>query len=338
MAQHVKQLKANELLFKEGDNPDSMYVVKKGRLSVFKAKGSQEVELAEIKTGQMIGEMAFFDRKPRSASIKAITDAEVIELPFSALQAQYDKFPEWLKAIVKTINDHLREANKRIKNLEQGTAAMNYSGGTAKGPSMTPHQANKLCAILMFVANKWGTPVEGGLDVKPGHLRKFTIQVFQEPTSKMQTLMGILSGMGMLKQEDLGEGKQRITLLAKETLEGFVEWFNDYLFTEEEKRITVTNDELKIMRAVIHFAKKGTPDAKGMTKVSLVGMQNDSMKELGYLVGINDANGLIKKNLVSEKIQEKDGTYVAVNLQEIERIFPFWQLYYAMGFDSGGAG
>jgi CRP/FNR family cyclic AMP-dependent transcriptional regulator len=90
MSQRLRQLKQGELLFKEGDPSDSMYVVKKGRVSVFKLKGTQEVELAEVGPGQMIGEMAFFDRKPRSASIKATSDTEIIELPFNALQAQYD--------------------------------------------------------------------------------------------------------------------------------------------------------------------------------------------------------------------------------------------------------
>ncbi|MDZ4678295.1 MAG: Crp/Fnr family transcriptional regulator [Oligoflexia bacterium] len=330
MASHLKQLKQGEILFKEGDAPDSMYVVKKGRLIVFKPKGTSEIELAEVRAGQMIGEMAFFDQKPRSASIKAAVDSEVIELPFKALQSQFDQFPEWLKAMTKTINDHLREANKRIKNLEQ------VQNTGAKANSLTPYQANKLCAILMFVSHKWGTPVEGGgIDVKPGQLRKFTIQVFQEATSKMQVLMGILQGMGMLKQEDLGEGKQRITLLQPEALYGFVEWFNDYLFTEESKRVTVTNDELRIFRAVIHFAKKKQPDDKGQTKISLVEMQNESMKELSYLVGINDVNGLVQKQLVSDKISEKDGTYIKLDLKELERIYPYWQLYYALGVDVG---
>jgi hypothetical protein len=329
MASQGKLLKQGEILFREGDAPDSMYVVKKGRLVVFKPKGQSEVELAEVGPGSMIGEMAFFDRKPRSASIRAAVDSEVIELPFKSLQAQFDKFPEWLKAMVKTINDHLREANKRIKNLEQAQST------TSKGASFTPHQANKLCAILMFVAHKWGTPVEGGgVDVKPGYLRKFTIQVFQEATSKMQALMEALQGLGIMKQEDLGEGKQRITLLKKDVLDGFVEFYNEYLFTSEEKRVTVKNDELRVLRALLHFGAKQQPDDKGFTKVSLIEIQNESMKDLGYLVGINDVNGLIKKGLTSDKISEKDGTFLKFDIKELNRIYPFWQIIYGLGLEA----
>jgi CRP/FNR family transcriptional regulator, cyclic AMP receptor protein len=332
MAQHLRQLKAGEILFKDGDPSDAMYVVKKGRLSVFKSKGNAEVELAEVGPGSMIGEMAFFDQKPRSASVKAALDSEVIELPFKALKAQYETFPEWLKAIIKTINEHLREANKRIKNLEQGETAKGASGG-ARG--IAPHQANKLCAILMFVAHKWGTQVPEGIDVKPGLLRKFTIQVFQEPTNKMQTLMGILCGMGIMKQEDLGEGKQKITLLKPDLLYGFVDWFNEYLFAAEDKKVTVGKDDLKIMHALIHFAKKGQPDDKGQTKVNLNTVQNESMKELGYLVGLNDVNNLSKSGLISDKISEKDGMSVTLDRAELEKLHPYWQLYYAI--ESGGA-
>lgn len=332
--QHIQQLKAGELLFKEGDPSTSMYVLKRGRLSVFKMKGNSEVELAEIGPGQMIGEMTFFDKKPRSASIKATSDSEVIELPFSSLQTQYDGCPQWLKSIVKTINEHLREANKRIKNLEQAEGAISYKdGGRGKGPAIQDHQASKLCAIIMLVGHKWGTPVAEGLDIKPGILRKFTIQVFGEATSKMTLMITILQSLGIMKQEDLGEGKARITLLKPDLLCGFVEWFNDYLFTDEEKRVTILPEEMKTLRAIMHFAAKSQVDDKGLSKVSLVEVQNDSMKELNYLVGINDCNGLIAKKIISDKISEKDGTYVKVEQKELERIYPFWQIYYALHSD-----
>src|SRR5437868_11213550 len=99
-----------------------MYVIKKGRIAITKSKGSSDIILAELSPGEMLGEMAFFDNKPRSAGAKAATDVEIITLPFSALLAQFKTFPEWLKAMVKTVNSHLREANTRIKNLESAQA------------------------------------------------------------------------------------------------------------------------------------------------------------------------------------------------------------------------
>src|ERR1044072_774938 len=114
----VKKLGKNDILFREGDPSDAMYVIKAGRIAITKAKGSGEIILAEKVNGEMLGEMGFFDNKPRSAGAKATQDSEVISLPFASLHAQFKTFPEWLKAMVKTINAHLRDANTRIKNLE----------------------------------------------------------------------------------------------------------------------------------------------------------------------------------------------------------------------------
>src|SRR5689334_16837395 len=109
MAGGVKKLGKGEILFREGDASDAMYVIKSGRIAITKAKGSGEIVLAEKVNGEMLGEMAFFDNKPRSAGAKAVAEAEVIALPFASLHAQFKTFPEWLKAMVKTINTHLRE-------------------------------------------------------------------------------------------------------------------------------------------------------------------------------------------------------------------------------------
>ena len=48
-----------------------MFLVRKGELQVFVTQGSKEVNLAVVGAGGMIGEMALFDQKPRSASVRA---------------------------------------------------------------------------------------------------------------------------------------------------------------------------------------------------------------------------------------------------------------------------
>ena len=68
----VRVLEKGEILFREGDPSDCMFVIKKGRIAITKTKGSGEIVLAELHAGQMLGEMAFFDNKPRSAGARAV--------------------------------------------------------------------------------------------------------------------------------------------------------------------------------------------------------------------------------------------------------------------------
>jgi len=321
MGAAAKKLGTNEILFREGDDSSAMYVVKTGQIKVFKTKGNGEIELATIGPGQMIGEMAFFDGRPRSASAKAVKEAEVIALPFSSLHAQFKTFPEWLKVMVKTVNEHLRDANQRIKQLEQ------VSTDTKAFP---PHTITKLCAILNLVAHKFGETTPDGLVVPGGTLRRYTIQVFQEATNKMQKLVEQLCALGIMKSEDLGEGKTKLTILKADLLHNFVEFYNEYLFTQESKKVTVEESELKVIRGLIHFGRQATADDKGKVKVSLNHVQNESMKTLGYVLTTNDVNPLISKKLCGEKESAKNELFVTFDLALLEKLLPYWEIIYTL--------
>ena len=316
-----KHLKKGDVLFREGEASESMYVIKSGKIAIMKTKGSSEILLAELGAGDMLGEMAFFDNKPRSAGAKAMVNSEVIELPFKALNAQFKTFPEWLKAIMRTVNTHLRNANTKIKNLEK----------TAEDDAtfFTPHLVTRLAAILGLVANKYGEKVPEGTLVPPNRLRNYTIQIFQQPTSKMARFQEVLQGLGHMKIEELEEAKQRLTLFDADMIMGFADFYNDWVFKSEDKRTSIEDKEMKPLRALVHFGRKVTPDAKGMTKVNLTSMQTESMRELGYLFSADDVNSLSEKKVTGEKTSGDNALFLSFNLAEIEQLSKYWEIIHA---------
>ncbi len=317
-----KTLKKGDILFKENDTSESMYVIKSGKIAITKAKGMSEIVLAELGPGDMLGEMAFFDNKPRSAGARAASDSVVIELPFAALNAQFKTFPEWLKAVVRTVNNHLRNANMKIKNLERSSEEDTLF--------FTPHLVSRLSAILGLVAARYGekTP-EGHTLIPPNRLRNYTIQVFQAPTAKMTKLQEVLQGLGHFKIEEIGEGRQKLTIFNVDFILAFTDWYNDWIFKAEDKKVTIEEKEMKALRALIFYGKKTEPDAKGIVKVNLTQMQNDSMKDLGYLFSPDDVNSFAEKKLTSEKMSGDGGLFLTYNRKEIEDIFPMWELVHA---------
>lgn len=315
-------VKKGEYLFREGDPSLAMYVIKSGKLGILKSKGNSEITLAELGPGDMLGEMAFFDQKPRSASARALADTAVIELPFKALNAQFKTFPEWSKAIMRTVNNHLRNANQKIKSLEKSDEESNAV--------FPPHTVTRLCAILATVAKIYGEKSpDGATLVPPGTLRKYTIQIFQQPTNKMQTLMEVLQGLGHLKIEDLGEGKQRITVFNPDFLVRFVDFYNDFLFKSEDKRTSIEEKEMKTVKALLFYGRKGKANEKGEIKLNLTQMQNDSMRDLGSLFNVDDVNSLGEKKLVGEKFSLDGALAMSFNLADLETQFPYWELIHA---------
>jgi CRP/FNR family transcriptional regulator, cyclic AMP receptor protein len=312
-----KKIFKDTYLFRDGDAPDFMYIVKSGQLAITKSKGTAEIVLAEIKAGSMVGEMAIFDKKPRSANVKAIKDSEVIALPYETLNQQLEVLPVWVKAIMRTMNENLREANKRIKMLE------NSNPDEDRFP---PHVLNKLLSILNFVGLKYGIQEDGVLVLPQNRLRNTTIQIFQEATNKMQAVTTALEQMGLFKVEELGEGKQKIQNLNPNLLFDFVDWYNDWLFKPDKDKNSYSNEEIKTLTGVINYARKIEPNPKGARKVNINDLQNDSMKELGFLLKVEDLNPLIEKNLLSEKIMEESGVFVNLILDDVEKTSVYWKM------------
>lgn len=313
-----RKISKDTYLFREGDAPDAMYIVKTGGFAITKAKGNSEIVLAEINAGAMVGEMALFDRKPRSANVKATKDSEVIALPYDSLNTQMDQLPVWVRAIMKTLNENLREANKKIKVLE------NPSQEEDRFP---PHIVNKYISIINLVGHRYGKPEGETLSFNSQLIRNYTIQIFQEATNKMQSVVGALTELGFLKSEDKGDGTQKITNLNPAALFSFVDWYNEWLFKQDKDRMPMLKeDEVRILQGILGFAKKIPADNKGFHKVNLNDVQNESMKETGQLIKVDDVNPLIEKKYLNEKIMDENGVYIMVSMGELEEYARNWGL------------
>jgi len=312
-----KKIPKDYYLFREGDGPDAMYIIKSGGFAITKTKGSSEIVLAEIKAGAMVGEMALFDLKPRSANVKALKDSEVIALPYEGLLKQLESLPVWVKAIMKTMNENMREANKKIKMLENPNA---------ESERFAPHVINKLISIINYVGNRYGQKEGDALVIPQNRLRNTTIQIFQEATNKMQSMLQALESLGFMKVEDLGEGKQKISNFQPDTLFNFVDWYNEWLFKQDKDKVQVSEEDVKLLTGAVHFAKKVEPNNKNIRKINLTEIQNDSMKELGFLIKADDFNGLIEKKLLTEKIMEEKGVFIGIMLEEIEPLAKNWKI------------
>lgn len=110
----VRDIPKDTVLFFEGEIPDNMYVVKKGGFDIIKKIDGKEITVSQAAEGQLIGEMALFDLKPRSATIKANQDSSVVVLPYVNLLDQLEKLPAWVKIVMRTLSENLRRTTEQL--------------------------------------------------------------------------------------------------------------------------------------------------------------------------------------------------------------------------------
>ena len=111
--------KPGQYLFKEGDPSEAIYLIREGTVSIRKMKGAAFTEVYRAHSNEVIGELSFFDRSPRSASAVALTEVDVVEISFKSLEDAYGKIPEFMKSFIITLSTRLRNANDLIKRLQK---------------------------------------------------------------------------------------------------------------------------------------------------------------------------------------------------------------------------
>ena len=108
-------LKRGEVLFRQGDPGDSLYIVRRGRLrAIYDWQGPDEHVFGEIARGEPVGEVALFSRGNRSASVVATRDSELAKFSMATFESLTETHPQEVIGL-------LRIVALRLKNeLETG--------------------------------------------------------------------------------------------------------------------------------------------------------------------------------------------------------------------------
>ncbi len=111
-----KNIKAGMHLFRENDRSRELYIIQSGRMKVYRTSGGREIELATLGPGGVVGEMSLIDGKPRSASVKALEDSNVIIIDADTFHKKIKGVPPWFLSMIKTTCMKIRQTNKRLQN------------------------------------------------------------------------------------------------------------------------------------------------------------------------------------------------------------------------------
>ena len=108
-----RQYKAGDVIFKDGDQGQSMFILLDGDVEISKLLGDHKTILATISKGSIFGEMAIINRRPRSATAQAVTPAVALEISRGMFQKRLEEVPKWMQGFFSIMAERLREATER---------------------------------------------------------------------------------------------------------------------------------------------------------------------------------------------------------------------------------
>jgi CRP/FNR family cyclic AMP-dependent transcriptional regulator len=105
-------VRPGEFLFREGDEAQSLYIVRKGSLRIM----SGSVVYETVTAGGVVGEMALIDDgAPRSASVLAVTHTELWKIDTDTFRSMVGTNPNFALMIMRVMARRLRIMNQRYR-------------------------------------------------------------------------------------------------------------------------------------------------------------------------------------------------------------------------------
>ena len=112
------KLNKGQILFKEGQEGDRLYVVVQGKIKLgTTSNDGRENLLSILGPGEMFGELSLFDPEPRASTATAVTDARLVSLAHGAVIGLVTTNPQTSLELLRRLAQRLRKSNEVLADL-----------------------------------------------------------------------------------------------------------------------------------------------------------------------------------------------------------------------------
>ncbi len=125
-----RSLVRGDVLFREGDDAASMFIVLRGRIAIVIVNpiDHRETVVSLMESGDLFGEMSLLDDLPRSATARALEATDVVEIPFAPVAAAFDADPQMLRGVTRLLARRVRVTDEALAD----SVFLDVTGRTAK--------------------------------------------------------------------------------------------------------------------------------------------------------------------------------------------------------------
>jgi CRP-like cAMP-binding protein len=113
----LQTFSAGEVLFREGEPGDRVFFIMQGRVKVHQTHSDgHEQELAQLGDSDIVGEMAVLDERPRSATVTALEDTDVMVVEKANFLASMEQQPQLAIRFLKLLSERIHRLNDKFRD------------------------------------------------------------------------------------------------------------------------------------------------------------------------------------------------------------------------------
>jgi len=118
LGETVRSYTKNSIIFCEGEPGDELFIIQKGSVKIIKITENNEILLALLKTGDIFGEMALLESKPRAAGAVAYEDCQLMAVNKSNFQQMIKTQPQLIARLTTLLAERIWLIYKQLANTK----------------------------------------------------------------------------------------------------------------------------------------------------------------------------------------------------------------------------
>ena len=124
----LREYKPGQTVIEEGAKDTTAFIVLSGAVEVIKKSGDSEITIATLGEGQVFGEMGLIEDRPRSATVRAISEIKVRCINREHFNELLRTKPSVLIPIMKSLFERLRQASDLLAEKSLPSAGVPAKG------------------------------------------------------------------------------------------------------------------------------------------------------------------------------------------------------------------
>ncbi len=108
-----------EVIIRQGDEGDCLYVIQEGRVEVLMESNGKETKVAELGDKEFFGEMGLFEKDVRSCTIRAIGDTKLLTIDKQNFYTTIQKDPSLAFRLLESMSRRLRNTTRELGELKK---------------------------------------------------------------------------------------------------------------------------------------------------------------------------------------------------------------------------
>jgi CRP/FNR family cyclic AMP-dependent transcriptional regulator len=327
----IRTLQPGEVMFKENDPAQSLFIIQKGQIRLFRPKGRGFVDLAILRSGEVIGEMAYFDEKSRrrSCSAAAIVTTDVIEISFVAFAKTMQGLNPWFKTIINTLANRLRKTNERVKELESNSVGFGAGGKVADYVFFHTTDVMRALSTIYLVFKAHGEKLETGhYQIHMNKLKFYLFDVYNVPEIKFEEFLNILKEENYVEMAKDDDGlPKNLRMRNPDQFRSIAIFMNQQKLVEDEKKLKISPKCERFLSRILEQLKTADkPKAQADISAILA-----DFKERKVPITDADFQDAIQAGLAEDLLVGTGNQLTSViNIDKLRKVFPAIRLQNAI--------